>query len=215
MAPTRPTLHPLTTTAPKHLTFPSELRERTFTTCLDLDRPANDDKKDEDNEATITPPSAYTEFLNTFSPIFSSPTTSRANFYKYMAEKPRSPPTSAPSSTTSTTFPSSRPSRSASNSLHQASNALYTSKGPVQRMRLPPPYVYTPSSESPRSGHPLHSPFSPSDWRTRTFESPVSEAGNSFTVRQVVTTTIKYKRAPQLDPPPQGKRRRNLDRRNT
>ncbi|PYH90843.1 hypothetical protein BO71DRAFT_401865 [Aspergillus ellipticus CBS 707.79] len=211
MAPTKPTLHPLTT--PRSMTFPSELRERTFT-CLDLDRPLHE-KKEEDEEGTITPPPAYTEFLNTFSPIFSSSTNSRANFYKYMLDKPCPSPTSPPPSTTSTTFPSGLPPKHAAS--HQAHPAPWTTKSPVhttQRMRLPPPYLCTPVSASPRSAHPLRSPYTPPDWRPRPFDSPVSETGNSFSVRHVVTTTVTYKRTPQLDPPPQGKRRRNVSRRN-
>ncbi|PWY91267.1 hypothetical protein BO70DRAFT_89322 [Aspergillus heteromorphus CBS 117.55] len=214
MAPTKPILHPLTT--PKNMTFPSELRERTFN-CLDVDRPVSEKKEEDDEEeeededdeeATITPPPAYTEFLNTFSPIFSSPSTSRANFYKYMRDKPRPSPTSPPASTTSTTFPSRIPPKNAVHH-HQAPPASWATKSPVhtQRMRLPPPYICTPVSASP---------YTPSEWRQqRPFDSPVSETGNSFSVRHVVTTTITYKRTPQLDPPPQGKRRRNLSRRNT
>ncbi|GKZ69198.1 hypothetical protein AnigIFM50267_004385 [Aspergillus niger] len=207
MGPTKPTLRPLTT--PKSMVFPSELRERTYTTCLDSDRSTSivaKESSSEDNEASITPPPAYTDFVNTFSPIFASPTTSRANFYKYMVDKPRHSPTSTPSSTTSANFPSGQSPR----------NNNTTAVVPHgQRMRLPPPYVCTPVSDSPRSAHLLHSPFTSSEWRGRPFESPVSEAGNSFSVRHVVTTTITYKRAPQLDPPPQGKKRRNLKRRNT
>ncbi|OOF96148.1 hypothetical protein ASPCADRAFT_207505 [Aspergillus carbonarius ITEM 5010] len=216
MGPTKPTLPPLTT--PKTMVFPSELRERTFTTCLDSDRPSNMGKgSNEDNDTSITPPPAYTDFINTFSPIFSSPTTSRANFYKYMVDKPRRSPTSPPSSTTSTNFPRVPPPKNTTITTHQTlpNTGATRSVAPIQRMRLPPPHVYTPVSDSPRSAHPLHSPSSPSDWRVRPFDSPVSEAGNSFNVRQVVTTTITYKRAPQLDPPPLGKKRRNVRRRNT
>ncbi|PYI19851.1 hypothetical protein BO86DRAFT_391762 [Aspergillus japonicus CBS 114.51] len=215
MGPTKPILHPLTT--PKNMSFPSELRERTYTTCLDLDRPSIE-KKDEETEITITPPPAYTDFLNTFSPIFSSPTSSRANFSKYMLDKPRSPPSSTPSSTTSTTFPLSHCQKVGSAAIPpRAPSPPWASKssGHGQHLRLPPPYACTPTSESPRSAHPLRSPLSPSEWRIRQFESPVSDVGNSFSIRHVVTTTITYKRAPQLDPPPQGKRRKNASRRTT
>ncbi|GAB1193192.1 hypothetical protein APSETT444_002395 [Aspergillus pseudonomiae] len=184
MAPEKPALHPLKT--PKNMTFPSELRERTYT-CLDADRPDKEVKKeDEDAEITITPPPAYTEFLNTFSPIFSSPTHSRANFAKYMHDKPRPSPTSAPSSTTNQ----------------------------LRHLRLPPPYAHSPMADSPRSAHTLRSPFTPSDYRMRPFDSPISEHGPTISIRHVVTTTITLKRAPQLDPPPRGKRR-NVARRNT
>ncbi|RAL11390.1 uncharacterized protein BO97DRAFT_406312 [Aspergillus homomorphus CBS 101889] len=215
MGPTKPVLRPLAT--PKNMSFPSELRERTFTTCLDMDRPCTE-KRDEDPEITITPPPAYTDFLNTFSPIFASPTSSRANFSKFMLEKPRSPPASTPSSTTSTSFPNSHPQKSTSTTIPpRAPSPPWASKSPVhgQRLRLPPPYVYTPVSDSPRSAHALRSPYSPTEWRIHQFESPISEVGSSFNVRHVVTTTITYKRAPQLDPAPQGKRRKNISRRTT
>ncbi|KAE8331245.1 hypothetical protein BDV39DRAFT_169265 [Aspergillus sergii] len=214
MGPSKPTLHPLTT--PKTLSFPSELRPRTYYTCLDPDRPDKEIKKeDEDDEITITPPPAYTEFLNTFSPIFSSPATSRENFSKFMLDRPRPSPTSAPTSSTSPSFPKGNtkipPPYSASRSV-----GPLPSKSPdhTRRLPLPPPYVYTSMTDSPRSAHPLRSPFTPSDYRLRAFDSPVSENGTSFSVRHVVTTTITLKRAPQLEPPPQGKRR-NIARRNT
>ncbi|KAL4918911.1 hypothetical protein BDW62DRAFT_55436 [Aspergillus aurantiobrunneus] len=97
MAPTKPSLPPLST--PKNMTFPSELRERTYT-CLDATKPVDIKREscDDGSEMAITPPSAYTEFLNTFSPIFASPNSSRANFSKYMLDKPRPSPTSAPPS---------------------------------------------------------------------------------------------------------------------
>ncbi|KAF7587849.1 hypothetical protein BBP40_006646 [Aspergillus hancockii] len=192
------------------MSFPSELRERTYT-CLDPDRPEKEIKKeDEESEIALTPPPAYTDFLNTFSPIFSSPATSRENFSKYMLDRPRPSPTSAPTSSTSPSFPKE------STRNHPPYTAPRPAKSPnhSQRLPLPPPYVYTPMTDSPRSAHPLRSPFTPSDYRLRAFESPVSENGLSFSVRHVVTTTVTLKRAPQLDPPPQGKRR-NVTRRTT
>ncbi|KAE8134010.1 hypothetical protein BDV38DRAFT_256417 [Aspergillus pseudotamarii] len=214
MAPEKPALHPLKT--PKNMTFPSELRERTYT-CLDADRPDKEVKKEgEDTEITITPPPAYTEFLNTFSPIFSSPTHSRANFAKYMHDKPRPSPTSTPSSTTSTSFANSYPQKDTSGSSVPPYMASLSSKSPdhLRRLRLPPPYAHSPMTDSPRSAHTLRSPFTPSDHRMRPFDSPISEHGPTISIRHVVTTTITLKRAPQLEPPPRGKRR-NIARRNT
>ncbi|PWY78471.1 hypothetical protein BO94DRAFT_178400 [Aspergillus sclerotioniger CBS 115572] len=223
MAPTKPVLPPLST--PKNMTFPSEFRERTWT-CLDIDRPIKEVKKEDQDEdendndvVTITPPPAYTEFLNTFSPIFACPANSRENFYKYMRDKPRPSPASPPLSATSITFSGGNvPKSTTTPAPVQASRASRPTKSPIhtQRMRLPPPYLYTPVSASPRSAHPLRSPFTPSDWRQqRFFDSPISETGNAFCVRHVTTTTVTYKRAPQLDPPPQGKRRKNASRRTT
>ncbi|KAL4928323.1 uncharacterized protein BDV17DRAFT_100504 [Aspergillus undulatus] len=119
MAPVRPHLPPLST--PKNMTFPSELRDAPPHTCLDTKDPGP--KTSMESESSITPPSAYTEFLNTFSPIFTSPKSSRANFSKYMLDKPRPSPTSAPPSAIS--FPSSRlPSRSHGDGCgHRRSNS--------------------------------------------------------------------------------------------
>ncbi|KAL4940348.1 hypothetical protein BDV06DRAFT_196865 [Aspergillus oleicola] len=104
MAPMRPNLPPLST--PKNMTFPSELRDPPTYTCLDSSKDTKDPKFSPESARSITPPSAYTEFLNTFSPIFTSPKSSRANFSKYMLDQPRPSPTSAPAS--AVTFPSSR-----------------------------------------------------------------------------------------------------------
>ncbi|KAL4956415.1 hypothetical protein BDW69DRAFT_158656 [Aspergillus filifer] len=104
MAPMRPNLPPLST--PKNMTFPSELRDPPIYTCLDSSKDTKDSKPSPEPARSITPPSAYTDFLNTFSPIFTSPKSSRANFSKYMLDQPRPSPTSAPAS--AVTFPSSR-----------------------------------------------------------------------------------------------------------
>ncbi|KAL4769453.1 hypothetical protein BDW60DRAFT_195155 [Aspergillus nidulans var. acristatus] len=98
MAPTRPYLPPLST--PKTMIFPSELRDPdpVSYTCLDSAKSVKSEDFSSETETSITPPSAYTEFLNTFSPIFASPSTSRANFSKYMLDKPRPSPSSAPPS---------------------------------------------------------------------------------------------------------------------
>ncbi|KKK16245.1 hypothetical protein ARAM_006280 [Aspergillus rambellii] len=231
MAPTRPHLPPLST--PKNMTFPSELRERTYT-CLDSAKPLEGGKKTEDGDIVITPPPAYTEFLNTFSPIFASPKSSRANFSKYMLDKPRASPTSA--SPRATTFPPARgyPSRHSAtlappNSASYHSSYSYStshtrcikspkSPEPIRRLRLPPPtHLYTPVTASPRSAYPhqYHSPrYSPSEWRFQQLESPGSESG-SFNVRQVVTTTVTFRRTPQLAAPPAGKRKKGSSRPNT
>lgn len=220
MAPAKPVLHPLKT--PKNMNFPSEMRERTYqTSCLDCRHNNGDAKQDEDEdtEMAITPPPAYTEFLNTFSPIFASPATSRANFSKYMLDRPRPSPTSEPSSAVTGTFPpASASSKHIPSAVAPYPSAQWSSKSPKHQRRshLPPPYLYSPATAtaSPRSAYPVRSPlpFSPSEWRWKHVESPVSENG-TFSIRQVVTTTITLKRAPQLDPPPPGKRR-NLGHRN-
>jgi hypothetical protein len=145
-----------------------------------------------------------------------------------MLDKPRRSPTSVPSSTTSSSFSKgSTPKHSPSRPPFPLSPAASWSpkEAPLpapapKRLRLPPPYLYSPTTstattDSPRSAHLLRSPFSPQEWKLRHFESPMSESGPQVCVRQIVTTTITYKHshAPQLEPPPPGKRRRNPDRR--
>ncbi|KAJ0423911.1 hypothetical protein BJY00DRAFT_28439 [Aspergillus carlsbadensis] len=242
MAPTRPYLPPLST--PKSMTFPSELRDRTYT-CLDPAKPVESCNKktssssstsSEDSEMAITPPSAYTEFLNTFSPIFASPASSRANFSKFMLDQPpRASPISAPPSATA--FPSPRSSYKHSPSLplpYSSSKCLKSpAKSPdrVRRLRLPPSqaqgqhhqHFYTPMAASPlsASAYPSYhlqqqqqqqhqrpsSRYSPTEWRFRQLESPASDAG-AYNLRQVVTTTITFRVAPRLAAPPVGKRKR-------
>ncbi|KAL4891713.1 hypothetical protein BDV59DRAFT_181604 [Aspergillus ambiguus] len=220
MAPSKPILPRLKT--PKNMIFPSELRERTYpSSCLDAVQHHDPEKSaDEEAEVAITPPAAYTEFLNTFSPIFSSPANSRANFSKYMVDKPRPSPVSEPSSTVSTSFSpyDNYAAKETSTKTTPSSAVSWSSKSPnhLHRLRLPPPsYLYSPAMSSPRSALTLRSPYSPSGWKLRHVESPAAEACGSFTVRQVVTTTVTYKRAPQLAAPPRGKRRKNNVRRNT
>ncbi|KAL2820829.1 hypothetical protein BDW59DRAFT_150606 [Aspergillus cavernicola] len=229
MAPTRPYLAPLST--PKNMTFPSELRERNYT-CLDSAKPIEPTKKPtEDIEMAITPPSAYTEFLNTFSPIFASPNSSRANFSKYMLDKPAPSPTSAPPSATSFSSHHHRRSTSSSSSSFKHSSSLLpipsarcikSPKSPdhPRRLRLPPPHqqqhLYTPVTASPLSAYPPHhrpSPrYSPSEWRFHQIESPATD--RSFNLHQVVTTTITFRVAPRLAAPPAGKRKRAAVRKN-
>ncbi|KAF4157293.1 hypothetical protein CNMCM6069_005799 [Aspergillus lentulus] len=210
----------------KDLTFPSELREPHNTTYLDASIADKKQASSEDQTETITPPPAYTEFLGTFSPIFTSSKDSRASFAKYMLDKPRRSPTSAPSSAISSSFFCSTTTSSRKCTpvtlppLTPATPYSATARSPdhLRRLRIPPPYHASPASAiaTPRSAQSLssrslyspYSPYSPSEWMVRRVESPVSQNGE-VSVRHVVTTTITFKRAPRLEPPPPGKRRRN------
>ncbi|EAW15919.1 uncharacterized protein NFIA_052640 [Aspergillus fischeri NRRL 181] len=202
----------------KDLTFPSELREPHSTRYLDASIADKKHEPSEDQTETITPPPAYTEFLGTFSPIFTSSTDSRASFAKYMLDKPRRSPTSAPSSAISSSFfcsttPSSRKCTPVTlPPLTPATPCSATARSPdhLRRLRIPPPYHVSSASAiaTPRSAQSLYSPYSPPEWTVRRVESPVSQNGE-VSVRHVVTTTITFKRAPRLEPPPPGKRRRN------
>ncbi|GIK06872.1 hypothetical protein Aspvir_002524 [Aspergillus viridinutans] len=203
----------------KDLTFPSELREPHTTRYLDASKAGKKEEPSEDQTENITPPPAYTEFLGTFSPIFTSSTDSRASFAKYMLDKPRRSPTSAPSSAISSSFFGSTTSSRRCTPvtlppLTPATPCSATARSPdyLRRLRIPPPYHVSPASAvvTPRSAQSLsgRSLYSPSEWTVRQVESPVSQNGE-VSVRHVVTTTITFKRAPRLEPPPPGKRRRN------
>ncbi|KAL4885895.1 hypothetical protein BJY04DRAFT_179418 [Aspergillus karnatakaensis] len=226
MAPTRPYLPPLRT--PKNMTFPSELRD-SINTSLDSPKSVEmNSKPTEEAETAITPPSAYTDFLNTFSPIFGSPKSSRANFSKYMLDQPHASPTSAQPSTVEFSRGHNRSNSTGNNTLKHAATMPLPStrciKGPrspdqARRPRLPPSqgHLYTPVTAPPLSAHPhlypQHRP-SPSEWRFQQLHSPATEGG-SFCVRQVVTTTVTFRMAPRLAAPPAGKKKKAAARRNT
>ncbi|KAI9924574.1 hypothetical protein MW887_006847 [Aspergillus wentii] len=220
MAPQKPTLPPLQT--PKNMNFPSELYDSPLPSCTDSIKPDYDYPI---SSASITPPPAYTEFLKSLSSVYTSPASATtSSFPRYPFDHPRPSPISVPSSTTSASFPTASRSisRYGSTSIPPPSPASAVAapphsargSGPRPRhLRLPPSYIHSPSVESPRSASTIRSPYSPSDWKMRHLDSPRSADGRSFSVRQVVTQTITYKRAPPLHPPPPGKRKRNTERR--
>jgi hypothetical protein len=136
-----------------------------------------------------------------------------------MLDKPRRSPTSAPSSAISSSFFGSTTSSRKCTPvtlppLTPATPCSATARSPgyLRRLKIPPPYHVSPASAiaTPRSAQSLsgRSPNSPSEWTVHRVESPVSQNGE-VSVRHVVTTTITFKRAPRLEPPPPGKRRRN------
>ncbi|KGO36684.1 hypothetical protein PEX1_043540 [Penicillium expansum] len=228
----KPDLHPLKT--PKTFIFPSEIHNDSKTLTVD-------DIKREDGSATpITPPLAYTDFLNALTPVFTSPV-SAGGFSKFSMEKRDPSPISQPSTATSPTLSTQRELKSPPTpaiSLPPPSPcALKSPKAPpaLRRLRIPQslkpfsskdsprtstpcsatphsasPYSATQWSALPRSATSLRSPFSPSDWKLRYFEAPRSATTRAVSVRQVVTRTITYKRTP-LDPPPKGKRRKTQE----
>lgn len=197
MAP-RPTLKPLIT--PRTMIFPSELHDRPVMA------PYSPTVKSEDGDgssgsrtAAITPPPAYTEFLNALTPVYGS-------------EFPKSPSDKSPRSTARPSFslPSQRQKRSPRSlaPYHHnppssaplrlpatpSSASASTPRVPYPERRLPIPtpspstssssyhpynmstdYYYTSSPRSAQStySYSLRSPYSP-DWKTRHMESPRS-----------------------------------------
>ncbi|KAJ9401976.1 hypothetical protein DTO282F9_1266 [Paecilomyces variotii] len=205
MGQTKPILHPLKT--PKSATFPSEIHSSSSS------EPSAKVKGEECNSTPITPPLAYTEFLKALTPVFTSPRSPSVSFSKLVPEKPVTSSTSQPSSATSTSFPAKETIKSASSlpppcPFPQAQPA--SKRATLRRLRIPGSVACSPVTETPRSTTSLRSPFSPSEWKLRYFETPTSAGGKPVSVRQVVTRTMTLKRTP-LEPPPKGKRRKTDD----
>jgi hypothetical protein len=218
---TKPKLAQLKT--PMTSTFPSELSALSARSPL----PGYADfiKREEDTLKTpITPPTAYTDFLKSMSPI--------------TADKPsssgRTTPTSAPSSAPSTGT-SEHSDCSCNCDIHKspASAPLPTSAfafpssapstGRLGRLRIPPSPAFS-GNESPLSATPtsaIRSPFSarsarsacsPYDWDYKTkgryfdVKSPKASRSSVRQVREIVTRTVTY--TPRMSPAPKGKRRK-------
>lgn len=217
MGPEKPILHPLKT--PKTTVFPSELLS-------DSSTPSSDRVKHSDDMSTpITPPTAYTEFLKTLTPVFNSPVSASMSFPSFPSfplDKPPNcrDPTSQPASAVAGSFAFREPDKSApatSFPLPSPKSAAATSTGAgtgknvrLRRLRIPP---LSPPAQSPRSATTIRSPFSPSDWKdwkVQQLETPRSATGRHVSMRQVVTRTVTFKRT-QLEAPPRGKRRKCND----
>ncbi|KAJ5774165.1 hypothetical protein N7457_009061 [Penicillium paradoxum] len=201
----KPDLHPLKT--PKSFIFPSEIHKDSKTLTVD-------DIKREDGSATpITPPLAYTDFLNALTPVFTSPSrtilwefTQIARHTMYFSSAPSSctaKSSKAPPALRRLRIPQSLKPFSSKDSPRTATPCSAT---PYSAS----PYSANPWSALPRSATSARSPFSPSDWKLRYLEPPKSATTKAVSVRQVVTRTVTYKRTP-LDPPPKGKRRKTQE----
>ncbi|KAJ9486981.1 hypothetical protein VN97_g6339 [Penicillium thymicola] len=209
----KPDLHPLKT--PKTFIFPSEIHKD----CKTL---TDDDIKREDGSATpITPPLAYTDFLNALTPVFTSPpstATSPALSAPISVKSPATPAISLPPPSPCTVKSAKAPPALRRLRIPQSLKSFSSKDSP--RTATPcsaTPYSAGPYSAAqwsalPRSAASLRSPFSPSDWKLRYLEAPRSATTKAVSVRQVVTRTITYKRTP-LDPPPKGKRRKTQESR--
>ncbi|GKZ24177.1 hypothetical protein AbraIFM66951_010970 [Aspergillus brasiliensis] len=224
--PAKPILHPLRT--PKNMTFPSELHPDNG---VRLGAPGKQDpgKSDESLSTPITPPAAYTEFLKSFTPVF-TPDGNGGTVTRFVWDK-------ANKTTTTTTTPTSQPASAVSGSFsfpdHPTRPATATLPPPspyggsggggapghgrdmmgLRRLRIPPPMRYSPTLETPRSATtPVLSPYSysysPADWKMRYWDGPRSATVGRVSVRHVVTHTVTYKRT-QLEDPPKGKRRKH------
>lgn len=222
MPSAKPFLHPLKT--PKSATFPSELHDEILSS-------SSDRVKQETGTSTpITPPTAYTDFLKAYTPVFTSPASAGVTFPRYPLDSnssssnssnklaPNSASTSStsqPASAVSGSFIFNEPIKSATAALPPplpsagATRPARKDPSSLRRLRIPPSSMaFSPSTDSPRSATTIRSPFSPSDWKLRYLEPPRSAtSGRPINVRQVVTRTVTYKRT-QLEAPPKGKRRK-------
>ncbi|KGO71864.1 hypothetical protein PITC_025960 [Penicillium italicum] len=202
MPSVKPILPPLKT--PKTEIFPSQLHNGSTSSVSDYIK--------EDQSTPITPPTAYTDFLKALTPVFTGPMSAGLSFPKYEKASTATSPTSQPASAFSgSTFSDSV--RSPTVSLPPPTpNSAAPSRRSFhgRRLRIQSSLKFSPSADSPRSATPwsattLRSPFSPSDWTLRYYDSPRS--AKPVSVKQVVTRTVTYKRT-QLEAPPKGKRRK-------
>lgn len=211
MSPAKPVLQPLKT--PKSGSFPSEIHSGSLSSLSDV-------KREEGTSTPITPPLSYTEFLKALTPVFTSPVSPGACFPKFPIEKNLSSSVSQPSTATSNTFSIAEGLKSAKSVSTVPESPLEAPQsarvpGPRRRLRISTSKnhlkSFSPIADSPRSANTLRSPFSPSDWKLRYFEAPISACERTpMNIKQVVTQTVTYKRT-SLDPPPKGKRRRTSD----
>lgn len=209
MPPAKPVLQPLKT--PQNTSFPSEIHSASLSAVSDV-------KREDSMTTPITPPVAYTEFLKSLTPVFTSPISPEHNFSKFSFEK-RSPEASQPQTATVSSSTSEEPIKSAAFPPPQksATDPLpHSAKKERRRLRISPTkatsknFSPTASAASPKSATTLWSPYSPADWKLRYFEGPQTSGDSPVSVRQVVTRTVTYTRTP-LDPPPKGKRRKTTE----
>ncbi|KAJ5789731.1 uncharacterized protein N7518_006742 [Penicillium psychrosexuale] len=206
----KPILPPLKT--PKSAIYPSQLHNGSTSSVSDY-------IKQEDQSTPITPPAAYTDFLKALTPVFTGPMSASLGFPKYIGDNPSTAtsPTSQPASAISeSTFSDSVRSPTVSLPPPTPNSAAPSRKNfHGRRLRIQSSLKFSPNADSPRSAIPrsatprsattLRSPFSPSDWTLRYYDSPRS--AKPVSVKQVVTRTVTYKRT-QLEAPPKGKRRK-------
>lgn len=215
----KPVLPPLQT--PKTASFPSEISSPLPSSLSAI-------KKEDDLRTPITPPTAYTDFLKTLTPILSSasPRSAIPRTFSFEDVSAKSTPRTEPSTTTSATFPCRCDShKSPPASATGAPSSPYfrprSARSPgscLRRLRIPPSPLGSPANDSPRSSSlsQMRSPFSPADWSLdkdghRYIETPRSGPVRPVSVRSVVTRTVTYKRTPSLDAAPKGKKRKMSD----
>lgn len=209
---TKPVLPPLQT--PKTASFPSEIVETPLSACLSAVI-----KQERGLKTPITPPTAYTDFLNALTPVLATPPTSALQ--RSLSDESTQTTNSANSANSATSSLTNKSEGHKSNGSLPPTPFRRTPSH-LRRLRIPHSPAYTSSATSgpsPRtmsslpSGSILYSPFSPADWSIdsatrKHFEPARSACPKPVSVRSVVTRTVTYKRSPPLDPAPKGKKRK-------
>lgn len=210
---TKPVLPPLQT--PKSASFPSEIVSTPMSAVMSAVI-----KQEQDLRTPITPPTAYTDFIKALTPIMASPPHSALNR------------TSSDDSTTSYSSKSSFGSLNGESRSPPATAGLppptpmsagcptgRNTPATLKRLRIPqysPVSAYSPATaRSPYtalSSSMVYSPFSPAEWAGRSnfdfISTPRSACSKPVSVKSVITRTVTYKRTPNLEPAPKGKKRK-------
>lgn len=211
-AVTRPILPPLQT--PNSASFPSEVVNTPISCVSSVIK--------REICTPITPPSAYTDFLNALTPVLATPPATSG--LQRTASDDSTSTRNSFVSTSSTSSQFSGRSDISKPELGSVPPTPYSRRTPtaLRRLRIPHSPAFSPSTcgPSPRTalstmstGSMMYSPFSPADWNVdsatrRYFETPKSACIKPVSVRSVVTRTVTYKRSPPLDPAPKGKKRK-------
>jgi hypothetical protein len=188
MSPAKPILHPLKT--PRTASFPSEIHSGSLSSLSDI-------KREDAASTPISPPLSYTEFLKALTPVFTSPVSPGISFPKCPVDKGLSTSYSQPSTATSSSFSTGNGLKSAKSVSHASEpspmdpprSARVPGPSPRRRLRIStvknPIKTFSPLTDSPRSATALRSPFSPTEWKLRYFDSPRQRTSGCDTHRYV------------------------------
>ncbi|PYI05724.1 hypothetical protein BO78DRAFT_139698 [Aspergillus sclerotiicarbonarius CBS 121057] len=205
MAP-RPILYPLTTT--RNVAFPSQLQD-------DSPNRPELDQHEPGSGPLVPPPRAYTEFLRALRPAYSGPEGINGSYTRWVRSRALPSPVSLPSTARSASFPLTNGPKSSPTSIPPSPLARPRSareSAPARHLYASPSYPYSPATtEFPPSPFTVRTPITPVDRRARHVEISNDPNGTTITIQHIVTHTVNLKRAPSLDPPPRGKRRRTSE----
>ena len=144
MPSAKPFLHPLKT--PKSATFPSELHDEILSSTSDAVKP------ELSSSTPITPPTAYTDFLKAYTPVFTSPASAGVTFPRFPLDNKSSNNSNSNSNSNSNNNKLAPPTSATTTSTSQPASAVsgsFTFNEPIKSATaaLPPP---APSAGTPR-----------------------------------------------------------------